>query len=392
MGYRDDTRYLSQGEGSAIAIDPWGNVYKYNTPQVSHNRKDLAGVRDGYFEVTKTAMNNMGITSKRYWRSEGDESWTTTFKNFVGDYFYNGGPMSHLPDPSRPSNSDLAVRLMAGTNPSRPVVNLPVAIFELRELPDLIRSFGRQAIIRMIRARKARDIASFNLAYQFGLKPMISDVSKLLDFQTQSDNRLALLKKLQNGPLLRKMQLYSSSVDSEPNTAITSNSSPSLFVVDHVLRRISTSRKVWGYVKWSPTSDFASEFPRSPEGDAKLNARARQIVLGMTLDTYTLWEALPWSWLVDWFGNCGDWLSSKRNLVPVSAETPRICETTTTVYSWECVNCSTNREITGGKFGTTTLTSKTRNLASAALPSAHLPGFSAGQMNILSSLAVLRLR
>lgn len=393
MVYRDRKSFYPLTKGEAIFVHPTrGATIKSSLPKGLDRCVDYSQVWDGFFEVTHKTMSNIPVSSKRYWAAIGDESYITEFKNFTPDYFADCGPMSHLDDPSRPGNPILAVQLASGTNPSKPVVNLPVALFELRELPDLVRGLGAEAIKRIYQRRKVKDVAGANLAFQFGLMPMVSDFVKLLNFKNSISNRVKLLKKFQKGPLIRKMSLYSSVVTSTPGTTVTSNSSPSYFVIHHKLLSVTTQRKVWGYVKWEPLPGFLEQFPPTLAGDRSLELRARQIVSGFTLDTLTLWEALPWSWLVDWFSNCGDWLSSQRSLVPLSAQSPRVCETITTRYQWECVDTSTAKPITGGKFGETTLTTKSRWITSAALPSAHLPSLTIGQANILSSLAALRVR
>lgn len=393
MVYRDRTTLLAFGRGQAIYKHPdRGITLKESAPTLSARCIDYSRTWDGFLDITRKSMTSMGVSSKRNWRGILDESWVTEFKNFTPDYFKDGGPMSHLDDPNRPGNPDLAVQLVSRTNPSRPVANIPVALFELKDLPGLVRTIGTEAIRRIIRQRKLKDVAGANLAYQFGLKPMISDFVKLMNFKKSTEDRVKLLKKFQQGPLLRKTTLYTSVMTTTPGTIVTSNSAPSVFVIHHKLRRVVTTRKVWGYVKWIPLPGFLEQFPATREGDVALERRALQIVSGFTLDTLTLWEALPWSWLADWFSNTGDWLTSQRSLVPLYAEPPRICETITTNYEWECMDTSTAELITSGRFGTTTLTTKTRRITSAALPSAHLPALTIGQVNILSSLAALRVR
>jgi hypothetical protein len=329
--------------------------------------------------VEHSDIQNAGI-SHVYWTTNPPvpDRYKIT-KNFVPSYFRNaGGPMSHLSDPQRPSNPALAVQLLNGTNPSRSVIDLPISIFELRELPSLIRRQGDNIL---------QQIASGNLKYEFGIKPMIADIRDLLDFQRSVNNRVKLLKKLQTKTLCRKQTLYTGSVSTNPDTLTTTNSAPSTFQTVHRLRTRTTSRTVWGYVKYSPTAGFHPNIVSNKD----LESLARKIVLGMTLDASTAWNALPWSWLADWYGNVGDWLSAHRNLVPCTATVPRICETTRTSYNW--VLESSNIGLEKGQHACTgTLVSKSREIVSAALPSADLPFLTGRQVGILASLAASRSR
>lgn len=229
--------------------------------------------------------------------------------------------------------------------------------------------------------------ANDTLRREFGFVPLYKDLLALMAFTEDVEKRVLLFKKFREKPLLRKATLWQGTSQSSPDNLVTSNSSPASGWFEH--RRISviTKSKVWGYVKWTPPSDFGFNPDYS---DERLNFLARQAVLGSKVGIVTLWNAVPWTWLIDWFGNIGDWLEANRQVIPFQASTPRICETKTTeeLFVGE-----------GNAFGLPKgsmpvirrRVTKTRALASGLLPSAELPLLTGRQVNILASLAVLRL-
>ena len=338
---------------------------------------DEFGVRNGFFGVDH--VYSTGAMTGR-WPPTG-----VPFRQYtawVPSYFRNPAVNSvpHLNVPGLPSFSDTAVRVLSATNPSKASVDLPVAIAELRELPDLVRKFGRGIL---------RQIADGNLRYQFGVKPMVSDFCKLLDFKKSVDKQVQILQGFGKGPQVRKATVFTGSVVQEPGTILVVHSAPSELQMSCRLVSHTTTVQRWGYVTWTPTvPDFRQAFLGDP---ASAYALARKIALGLTLDASTAWELLPWSWLVDWFSNMGEYIDSHRSLIPVAPDTPAVCTTTKSVQFYSNTNNAAGIPWDTFHF-TRVRTTKQRMRASALFPSASLPLLTGRQTGILSSLAVLRSR
>jgi hypothetical protein len=218
---------------------------------------------------------------------------------------------------------------------------------------------------------------------------MVSDFMKLLDFKSSVDKASKILSSFGNGPQVRKATVFSGSHQALPGTISVVQSSPSELTMSARHISTTTSVKVWGYVTWTPSiPDFGKSVLGDPESARLL---AKRIALGLTLDASVAWELLPWSWLIDWFSNVGDYISSSRSLIPVRPNLPAICTTTRTVQLF----CNTNNaaNIQHGKFQfTRTRITKQRVRASSVYPSADLPLLSGRQVGILLSLAALRSR
>lgn len=271
---------------------------------------------------------------------------------------------AHASDPARPPNGILAAKLLAETNPSRPVVDLPIAIYELKDIPSLLKNEGDDLI---------RKGASWNLKWQFALKPLISDLSSLLNFSDEVAKRQKELDALFDSGLRRKRTLYRGS-----SAVVTDTVTNSIYKhVYHCISDIKSVREVWGFVSWFPDNI------QMMKGDRR--ELAKKAVLGLTIDFSTAWNAIPWSWLIDWCSNAGTLLAANRNLVGASHGPIQIMETIKSTALHSTPNA-------GGQVapGTWELVTKQRNSIVNVPITAHLPILSLRQLSILGSIAVTR--
>lgn len=270
----------------------------------------------------------------------------------------------HNTVPDQPSDALLAADLLAKTNPSRPVVDLPIAVWELREIPELLREEGNKIV---------RGLAAGHLAVEFGIKPLISDLKNLLNFSDEVAKRQRELERLAEGGLRRKRDLWSGSSTAGP-TDIIAQSGDGLTL--HIDTYKTTQRRIWGFVVWKPDN------PKLMKGDAR--ALARKAVLGLTVDFSTAWNAIPWSWLVDWCSNVGDILTATRNIVGATHEPIQLMTQTTTT----ALALRPNSVIVspGGWIEE----SKKRRTVVYVPVDVQLPVLNARQLSILGSIGVTR--
>lgn len=299
-------------------------------------------------------------------------------KQFPLTAFDTPAGFTHHSMPDQPSNSFLAVKLIAATNPSKPVVNLPVAIGELKDLPMMLKREGDSIL---------KKFAGRNLQQEFGLMPVLSDATKMMKVSQSIGERVKLFQQLRDKPQVRKANLYNGSMVTQPGTVSTTNSSPGYVFCRHRLVSQSTQVQIGGYVTWTGGHDFTKS--NLSYTDPALKFLARRAVLGTNIDLSTLWELTPWSWLADWYGNLGDYLAGSRSVVPVYPSKPRLTIRTTSVRYY--VAESTNFGFTPGSLPVSvTIKKKERVIASAALPSAFMPMLSLRQVGILASLGIMR--
>lgn len=271
----------------------------------------------------------------------------------------------HLTVPDQPSDAMLAADLLAKTNPSRPVVDLPIAIYELREIPELLREEGNKIM---------RGLAAGHLAVEFGIKPLVNDLTNLLNFSDEVEKRQRELERLHAGGLRRKRDLWSNSVTGGPFDIIAQSGDK---ITVHLDVHKATQRKVWGFVVWKPDN------PKLSKGD--MRAIARKAVLGLTIDFATAWNAIPWSWLVDWCSNVGDILIAKRNIVGASPGPVQLMTQTTTTADAKQSNAG--QAVTPGGWREVR---KQRRLVVNVPVDVQLPILNARQLSILGSIGVTR--
>lgn len=278
-------------------------------------------------------------------------------------------------------------RLEAHTNPSNPNILLPVFFWELKDVPDMIRQGGRIADAirrgkpwrRLIRPDKAtQDAAAANLAIQFGWAPFISDLRRLATFQDAVDKRRKMFEKLETKGLRGRVDLDSWSSRSGRSWTAWSTCG----WVHSVPVEIEQSVTRWASIRWK-----VNDPSRLPRSDGELRRR----LTGLTFDSVPIavWEAMPWSWLVDYFFNVGNLLKAGNRTI---ASPSHAC--VMTKYETKATHRGRRidlyRVISDGEYRSWRHTRSPQPGPSSA--SAALPKLSASQLSILGSLAVLRAR
>lgn len=297
----------------------------------------------------------------------------TKYESYAPDA-YTPGLMSHLVLPSFNNASD-GTSVLARSNPSTPVVDVPAFVAELREVPALFEWAGKTLL---------RKGANAFLSYQYGWKPLISDIRKFMDFQSHVDLRTKQLDNLyNNGGLKRRIALGSQSA-----SRIITGQQVQLGVSPSVTCdfKITTTRKNWGTARWVPDNVPFRKIPRTPEA---LRAQARKAVFGMSLEASTAWELMPWSWLIDWAGNVGDVLNASRNSMGAKCQSCCIMRHYTTDYQF--IRTSGPSWLSGGG-GSGRLESKTRQVVSGPQLTASLPFLDGRKLSILGALGIQRTR
>lgn len=288
------------------------------------------------------------------------------------------------------TNSQLnqyALKTYAQTNPNVPHVDVPTFVAELKDfkdivslktlkdLPALVRDSGRDFL---------RKIASANLSWRWAIRPLISDVRKLLKYHELVNNKVKELQRLKTGQWQRRrIQLDSKAHDS--NWVLETVHSASGYLV-RAWTRVESRSKTWATTRWRVKSTAVI-----PSVDDELRSLAIKLTYGLTSAQAlnVAWELLPWSWLVDWFAHIDDVIDYTNNTVPM--ETAGVCVmrhfTARKVYrlhqkpDWVSISGPMYQQ----------LTQKVRRVVPTVLPFApSIPIIDWGRGSILGSLAVLK--
>ncbi|DAD52767.1 TPA_asm: maturation protein [ssRNA phage SRR7976325_29] len=342
---------------------------------------DVTGLPKTDHPLTITERDNRGWTPLTGYEDQGNGSFRE-YSNWIVSGFTN---VSHE-SISIPSVGERATTLRARTNPSREEVSIPNFLYEMKDLPHMIRQMKNLGpLIRNLRHRNhaaMSAVASQYLGYEFGWKPLISDISQLLQFQSQVDRRILELNRLYSGTgLKRRLNLFDGTETSSSNATVET----SLGRFFTVRKDIVTRKRSWGTIRWRPTA-----VPKDI-GHQALGKQARRLVHGIDhygVDATQAWNAIPFSWLADWFGNFGEWLAAHRNDVPAAPTGPCNIMTLTETYElWTRTDSAT--QMFKGADGLRVLRTKERVQSSGTL-SVHLPLATARQFSILAALNLQR--
>lgn len=251
---------------------------------------------------------------KRYYKQLGRLSGQApSFPTFRFDNVQTGGQpwWDHISlsgaGGTMPSVTQAVTMAAARTNPSRPDVDMPVLLWEIL---DSLRTIPEKLFDSGSKYKKYKSNGNSVAAGNFGWIPLYSDVAKILDFSRRLDNRTKELSRAlgpeKSGASINLWADSGSQV--VPELTIWSTEGG----VTAEISRSSISKR-WVSCRWvSDTSDVPSA--------AELRALASSQMHGWRLTPDTIWEALPWSWLFDYFGNIGDYLKATRNTVGAHLE------------------------------------------------------------------------
>jgi hypothetical protein len=136
-------------------------------------------------------------------------------------------------------------------------------------------------------ANWARIVSSTYLEYAFGLAPLISDTRGVAEALAKFEHEQGSDPKL-------KSRIVARGTDTASSSSVTHQSPPSAWFVETVTVKTVTECRV----------QYVCGLGALPVADYGSNSRLLQ-VLGFNPNNWipAIWEAVPWSWLVDYFSN-----------------------------------------------------------------------------------------
>lgn len=306
-----------------------------------------------------TALTGEVYQSANYWRKYQGlrPTWMTGFSAL-------GATL-----PNEPSLNSRATDVINRSNPSRANVDIGVTLAELREAPQLLIR-GAGGLIN--------NGADAFLSYKFGWEPFVNDMHEVLNAMDYVNLRVYELTRLAgNGGLRRKINLGSVQAQTNPQSITLHSAQGDVF--PGTVTRYS-KRKTWGTIRWVP-----QPHSRFPSTDRQRIMAARRALMGAHVDATTLWNLLPWSWMVDWFGNLGDFIQTGRNTVGAQRSGP-VCIMTTTEKRDIYTRTGGPSTVTGGDGYKESIT-KERRMVHFVLPEFQMPFLGTGRLSILGALA-----
>jgi hypothetical protein len=308
---------------------------------------------------------------------------TCVLKDYFPDTLRDGTwLLTSIPD-GMPSEGSSMTDLFARTNPSRPDYVPLTLLQDLIDIPKQLKDVGR--LIRSPRRiLSPKEQGSQYLGYQFGWRPLVEDVKNLLDLQSHIHQRVGELNRLKSDSGLKRtlhLGRWASEYERR-NLFVESGSGFFSFAVNHY---VHTDVERWGTIRWKPSS-----IPGHNPKDADTIAQAKRIVSGLSLEALQkgAWDLLPWSWIVDWFGNIGNYCLINSNTVPAFVSSACIM-TKTSSTNWYVPVISSFPTTGGG--GKAYYTTKRRYVGAPSLD-VHLPFIGKDRLAILGALFVQRFK
>jgi len=344
----------------------FGNSYTTEFTDSYSKISDIVGPGDNApFTVNKFDVSG-GVIEKPY-----TGFFSSYFNNYTCDYI-QGIVFGIEPLPlDNMSTVEAATRGAARTNPSRPSVDMPTELLQIHQIPDIIRQAGQNELGR---------VGGANLGYQFGVRPIINDVTTLSNVQKLiADRADELLRAERAGGIKRTVVVDASSNEESRLTYLQTDG---LFIREPV--NWWTGETVSVHSRWVPDGSYAPLTQSNRE--YVLMRRALRAITGGTIDGATAWELMPWSWLADYFGNVGEYFQASRNIVGLVLNDVAVMRHTVTRASfggksaddWSMSSFEAKRE------------TKSRKTSFVAPTLSSNPFLNANQMGIVASLAATR--
>lgn len=264
----------------------WGDEGHYGYPNFPPDR-DIGGAFNLVSNVTNFGSAQVGTI-----RASGP------YKN----YRYKGSIVTSVPgigDASQIDGSSFAASAYSKMKPTRPSFSGLNAIIELRDVPRMLQ--------QRLSGNNLKDIGSYYLALKFGWDQLLRDIRNTVMFQRNAEKRLKQLLRDNGKPVYRRLDdVYSSSVITYQNSgsAFGTVNSPDLVTyfysgTPNFIDVVRSIDRVWA------CAQFRFWLPDGPR-DIAWTRRMLAALYGLNPSPAVVWNAIPWTWLIDWFANAGD--------------------------------------------------------------------------------------
>jgi hypothetical protein len=185
--------------------------------------------------------------------------------------------------------------------PTKPVTSGLNAIYELREVPDMLRQ-------RFLSSGLA-GIGNYWLALKFGWEPLLRDIRSLVEFQRKAEKKLKWLLEHNGKPVRQRVTL----LDTSTNPVVGAKTAnygalQPVLVTQYYAQQPTFVRKDWSSERVWASGRFRFWLPDGPR-DIAWTRRMLGRLYGLTPSPQVIYNMIPWSWLADWFTNAGDCLS-----------------------------------------------------------------------------------
>lgn len=354
---------LLSGTGTYVGTP----VGPFTAPSENVSCDDVIGDYGGLHPLTIDRYRRVGGYLNRKDRGDG-----THFENC---------PAGYTADWGFPTQPVTVSRILSQSGPLTPKVYLPVSLFEFKDIPGMLRHAGNllHGISRPSGLNPIKEAGAANLAYQFGWKPLMDDIGKMLAVANNvAKKQRELAQANSKKGIRRRITLYNTRTVLYGTATVWSTYN--IFVDSRYTTE--KSAKSWATIRWTPR-DLAP-FPHQPSWrdgfDAAYGTSKGYIPI-------ELWKAMPWSWAIDWFADLSNFLQASHNLIYYKPSPICVMTTGKNVRTYEEVR-GTFTTVTGGSVTSSTK----RRVIMQPTPNVtiRLPFMDNFKLSILGSFAALK--
>lgn len=276
------------------------------------HRRDRDGKyrQGGPFDLEK--IETYRVVSER---REGYKNHFSSAYRWRGEFYANDiGVMSTAAMNERLSSlnpAHYAAKAYNRAKPARPNFSAALSLYELKDTPgmlrDLVRDFRslvkKEARKQGLRKKVSRT-AQWHLAVQLGWLPLLGDIQKLIETQRNAQKILTQLIRDEGRKIRRRVEILNTEefatatyvrATALPNPmAGTKYSLGGDTVVTH-----RTKKRVWA------EGQFRYYLPGGPK-DIRWKKKMLRRIFGFRITPDLIYNAIPWTWLIDYFTNLGD--------------------------------------------------------------------------------------
>lgn len=257
--------------------------------------------------------------------------------------------------------------------PAQPDFSAAQSLYELKDIPELLKSSLYQFIKRVTRKKTwlsfdwtrkrffnnrnksyVRRTSEWHLAIQFGWLPILKDVIGFLDTLENQDKILAQTFRDEGKPIKRRRTLGHPKDDDgylfanqvnvvEHPYAYNPNAGPVLVTQCYAPspQSSSTGFVTTGRFRREFVAQFRYWLPPGPRDHAYIKSLTRRLY-GLRVTPSMVWAVMPWSWLVDYFVD----VKSVIDFVSPGMEDCLICDYAYVVYNeTRTKRCNTNQSV-----------------------------------------------
>lgn len=187
---------------------------------------------------------------------------------------------------------------MKPTKPSFQALN---SLYELREVPAMLK--------QRFHFNDLKSLGDFHLALQFGWLALLRDCRNLYNAQQRMEKRLAWLLRHNGRPVRTRVDLMGSQVDNAPVSGEYYGNLYPILVTQYYRRVPTHVEQTWTTDKVWASAQFRYWLPPGPRGIV-WRTKMKAALFGLNPSPSVVWNAMPWTWLSDWFVNVGGLLEN----------------------------------------------------------------------------------